>query len=385
MSHIIVIGAGLVGCASAWRLAQRGFTVTLLERSGVGEEAASVAAAGMLSAQIDAHPIPAMQALCLASRDQYAAFVHELTELTGVLVELRPAGALSVAYGERRRGVLAELVAEQVAAGLQARMLTPRETAAIAPLLSPVIGAAHFVREAVVEPRTLLEATRRAAERAGVRLSTGAAVHALSFDAEGEVDGVVTTAHERLSADLVVVAAGSWSTRIEGISRLGLAPTAVEPVRGQMIELELDEPWLGPTVDGPVAYLSPREDGRMLVGSTVERVGYERAVTAGAVARLLTEAIRMVPSLESARLKETWCGFRAATRDQLPILDRVGKVVLATGHYRNGIVLAPITADVVVALAAGEAPPLDITPFGLARLVEARPSAQQEERHGHVS
>lgn len=377
MPRAVIIGAGIVGCASAWRLANSGFAVTVLERATAGTDAASTAAAGMLGAQIEAHALPGMQALCVQSREAYPAFVREVAAASGCPIEHRRTGALRVAYDEATLAAITADVAVQHERGLEARVLTTVEVAAIEPRLAPVCGAALFDGDGVVEPRELLAATRVAAARAGVTFEEGRDVRAFSFDARGEVDGVVTAAKEQVRADLVVVAAGSWSTRIDGIERLGLATTAVEPVRGQMIELSMAEPWLGRIVEGPDAYLSPRRDGRMLVGSTVEHVGFARAVTAGAIARLLGEAIRMVPDLEGAELLQTWCGFRAEASDGLPILDRRGNVILATGHYRNGIVLAPVTAAVVAALALGQAPPVDISAYSVARLSDVRVSREE--------
>lgn len=381
MQRALIIGAGIVGCASAWRLAKSGFAVTVLERATVGEDAASTAAAGMLGAQIEAHAVPAMQALCVQSRDVYPAFVEAVATESGCPVELRQTGALRVAYDEATLDLIREDVALQHQRGLEARTVTGDEVARMEPRLSRVRGAGLFVRDGVVEPRQLLHATRVAAANAGACFEERREVCGLSFSDRGEVDGVVTATGEPVRADVVVIAAGSWSTRIDGVERLGVTRSAVQPVRGQMIELAAAEPWLGRIVEGPVAYLSPREDGRMLVGSTVERVGFARAVTAGAIARLLAEAIRMVPDLESAEILRTWCGFRAEAPDGLPILDRRGNVIFATGHYRNGIVLAPVTAAVVASLARGEAPEVDVSAYSVARLGDLR----EERTSGHVS
>jgi glycine oxidase len=352
--------------------------VTVLERARVGEEAASTAAAGMLGAQLEAHPVERMQALCVASRQRFPDFVANITELGACDVELRITGALRIAYDLPALAALGEDVAVQRSRDLEAELITAADVQQMEPALAPVAGAALFRGDGIVEPRELLRATLAAAISAGARFEESCEARALAIDARGEVDGVV---HERgrAKADVVVLAAGSWSSRIEGVDKAGLHLPLVEPVRGQMIEIACQEQPLRHIVEGPVAYLSPRADGRVLVGSTVEHVGFERAVTLGAVARLAAEAVRMVPSLESAELRRTWCGFRAATPDGLPIFDRIGGLVVATGHYRNGVVLAPITADIVVALALGEATPCDISIFSIDRF------KQEEVTHGHVS
>ncbi len=377
MTRALIIGAGIVGCASALRLAQRGVDVIVLERSTVGEHGASAAAAGILGAQLEAHPVAHMQSLCVASRKRYPSFVAEITELGGVSVELRRTGAMRLAYGAPALAELREDVRVQRGRGLEAAVLTAEDVRRMEPVLAPVAGAAYYCGDGVVDPVQLLQATRAAAVRAGVRFEEGQDVRALSFDDHADVTGVALRSGHR-AADLVVLAAGSWSTRIEGVERVGLPIPTVEPVRGQMIEMVCAQQPLHHVVQGPAAYLSPRADGRLLLGATVERVGFERAVTVGAVSELTAAAVAMVPSLGSARLARTWCGFRAGTPDGLPIFARAGRLVVATGHYRNGIVLAPITADIVTALALDEPLPCDVSSFSIERF-------KQEVARGHIS
>lgn len=383
MTSALVIGAGIVGCASALRLAQRGVQVTVLERGRIGEHAASTAAAGMLGAQLEAHPVASMQALCVESRARYAAFVAEVGALGGGDVELRFCGALRVAATRAELDAIERDASLQVARGYDVELLDDRGVAATEPSLTGMVGGALYRGDGIVEPRTLLAAVRAAAAQVGVRFEERCDVRAFTFDPRGRIDGV-QLADDTRRADRIVLAAGSWSTRIEGVDRV-LAPPTVEPVRGQMLELR-DEPFLRCVVEGAGAYLSPRRDGRVLVGSTMERVGFERAVTAGAAADLLAAAVRMVPRLAGAQLTDQWCGFRAATPDGLPIFGRADDLVVATGHFRNGIVLAPISAEVVTALVLEESPPVDITPFSIERFSSSREIRREQERqHGHVS
>jgi glycine oxidase len=174
----------------------------------------------------------------------------------------------------------------------------------------------------------------------------------------------------RFEAPCVVLAAGSWSTEVAGAP---LAPDSVIPARGQIVELELPAPPLEHVVFGPRCYLVPRDDGRVLVGATVEFVGYRREVTARAVRDLLDAALRLAPVLEGATLRGSWSSFRPYTRDELPLLGRsaVEGLLLATGHYRNGILLAPITAEIIRALVVGEKTPVDTAPFESSRLASA--------------
>jgi glycine oxidase len=202
----------------------------------------------------------------------------------------------------------------------------------------------------------LLRALHIAALDRGVQFQSGAFVRRVVVDGERAV-GVALDDGSVLRARNVVVAAGSWTSLIDG---LGLPMGRVIPARGQIVELELPAPPLSHVVFGPGAYLVPRDDGRVLVGSTLEFVGYEREVTAGAVRDLLNSAIAILPSLERAALRATWSNFRPYTKDELPLLGKtaIGNLFLATGHYRNGILLAPISAEIVRAAVLGQPAPV---------------------------
>jgi glycine oxidase len=358
MPDVIIIGAGIVGCASALALARRGARVVLIERADFGVDAASSAAAGILGVQLERHADPAMQALCIASRARYDAWLLTLGDGD---VGFRARGSMRLAFDDASATALATEVDTQRVAGLDALLLDGDGARAREPALSPrVVAAACFGGDALIDPPLLLASTRAAAERHGVVLRTRDPV------ARVTPDGVTLEDGEQLCADVVVDAAGSWATRI---GALDLDPDAVRPARGQMLELTAGAPPIRSALEGPDAYLSPRDDGRVLIGSTVELVGFERAVTAGAVQELLAGAVAMVPSLASARFTGSWCGFRALTRDELPAIGRVApNVVLASGHHRNGVLLAPITADIVTALIYQEPPPVDITAFDPRRL-----------------
>lgn len=364
--RVAVIGAGIVGCASALALARRGVEVTLLERARFGSEAASSAAAGILGAQLERFDDGGLWRLCLASRERYADW---LGALGAEDVGYRRCGAMRVAFDDAEREALAAQVDEQHTAGLSAALLDRDQARGVEPALSPDIrGAAFFDGDAVIDPPKLLRAALEAARRAGAVLRSGAHVERLIVS-DLRVVGVALEGGERVEVDVVVDAAGSWASLIGAVDAVGVVPDAVRPARGQMLELGSQTAPLSCVLEGPDAYLSPRRDGRVLVGSTVEEAGFERAVTAAAVERLLAGAIRLVPSLADAHLRDSWCGFRARTRDGLPVLDRPAPgFVIASGHFRNGIVLAPLTAAIVEALVLDEAPPVDVSPYGVARL-----------------
>jgi glycine oxidase len=370
---VLVIGGGVIGCASALALARRGVKATVLERGPSrteepGETGASTwAAAGIVGAQIATRSDGPLARLCLAGRARYPAFVDALRDLTGLDVQFRPAGVLRPALDADELAAITAEVAWQEPAGLRVERLDAAATRALEPSLTPdVVGAVRFPDDPRVDPPSLLAALRVAVERAGAELRTGAEVRRIVVR-EGRARGVELTDGTTLAADAVVVAAGSWSSLVEGSS---LPAGSVEPARGQIVELKLPAQILNGVIEGTGAYLSPRDDGRVLVGSTVERVGYRKGATAGAVRDLLAGAIRLVPALEGATVTRAWAGFRPVARDELPLLGPTGVegLVVATAHFRNGVLLAPVTGDIVAALVLGEAPPYDIAALSPMRL-----------------
>ena len=358
---VLIIGGGIMGTSSAWELAGHGAQVVVLERSVPGAEASS-AAAGILGAQAEAHGPGPMAELCLASRARYAKFAATLSLETRIDVGYRTCGVLQVGFQARQVTQLTRAAAWQQRRRLQVERVTRQRLAALEPALSQKLaGGVRFAADARVEPKALLRALHIAALGRGVRFQSGAFVRKIALDGE-RATGVVLGDGSELRAHNVVVAAGSWTSLIDG---LGLPAGRVIPARGQIVELELPAPLLSHAVFGPGAYLVPRDDGRLLVGSTLEFVGYEHAVTAGAVRDLLTHATRLMPALERATLRATWSSFRPYTRDELPLLGRtkIQRLFLATGHHRNGILLAPISAEIVRACVLGQRAPVALTAF----------------------
>jgi glycine oxidase len=360
-ADVIVVGGGVMGCASAYALARRGVRVVVLERSVPGAEASS-AAAGMLGAQAESHAPGPFASLSVASRERFGPWAQELRETTGIDVEHRECGILQVARDERGAEELARSAAWQRNEGFEAELLDARAALAMEPSLGEGVAAAlHFPRDGRIDPPRLLRALRIAAERAGVRFKSGTYVKRIVAP-EGRARGVELEGGTLLEADHVVVAAGSWSTLVGGVP---LESDAVRPARGQIVELLLPAPVTRGVISDASFYLSPRDDGRVLIGSTLEFVGYERATTAGAIRDLLTAATRAVPALERADFSRAWSSFRPHTAHGLPFIGRssIERVWLATGHFRNGILLSPITAEIIAALVTGEAPPVDPSPF----------------------
>jgi len=363
-ADVVVIGAGVQGSAVAWRLAQAGRDVVVLERSIPGAEASS-AAGGILSPGVEALEPGPFYHLGRASLARYPAFAKELELATGVALGYRGGGTLEVAFDDDHAQLLAGRAGKIEAAGLPVTVLDDAEVRRLEPGLSPQArGALWFDEEASLDPRQLGRALSIAAQRAGARFLTGQ-VRRIRH-AGGAVTGVD---HESgpIDAPAVVLAAGAWSLQVEGH---GLPPGAVRPVRGQMAVLDTRPPLLSRVVFSGHGYVVPRPDGRILCGSTMEDVGFEKAVTAGGLRHVLEVGIGIAPALERAPVVETWSNFRPASPDGEPILGpaAVPGLFYATGHTRNGILLCPITADAVAACVLGEPPPVDLAPFAAARL-----------------
>lgn len=360
---VVVIGGGVMGCASAWLLAKEGLRVRVLERSVPGAEASS-AAAGILGAQTEDHEAGPMQALALASRARWGNWAEQLRAETGIDVEYREHGVLQVARDPAVLEQLAARAARQKSEGLEVEELDAKALRELEPALaSDLLGGLRFGNDARLNPVRLLEALHIAAAKAGATFTTGTYVTHVERS-ENRARAVVLDDGSRIEAKHVVVAAGSWSSLIDGIP---VDRGTIRPARGQIVELSMREPVLRHVVFGPGCYLVPRDDGRILVGSTLELVGYRREVTAKAVRDLLDAALRLAPCLEAAVLGRTWSSFRPYTTTGRPLLGPtpIEGLVLATGHFRNGILLAPITAEIVRATILGEKPPIGLAPFAL--------------------
>ncbi len=365
---VVVVGGGIIGCALAAELAARGRAVTVLERGEPGGEA-SGAAAGMLTPQHEAREQDAFFDLALESRELYPAWIGRLFEETGLEVGYHRTGLLHCRYEGEAGGPVAARWAWQRASGLavveRSRDALARE---VAGRLSPEVAeAVFFPNEAVVDPRRLTRAVRLLAERRGVRVLTGTPVAGFRIH-NGTCRGVETAAGA-IEAAAVVDAAGAWAAFDPSLPM----KLPVRPVRGQIVELRLPGRPLETIVSSDEVYVVPRTDGSVLLGSTVEHVGFRNEVTAEAVGSLIAAAVRLVPALGEARFVTAWAGLRPGTPDGLPILGAspVPGLFLAAGHFRNGILLAPVTArrlcDLVADGRGGEA----LVPFSVERFAGA--------------
>lgn len=370
---VAIIGGGVIGTALAHELVRRNRSVVVLERDSPGRRA-TWAAAGMLSPLGEAEGNAAFLELADESLRRYAAFVHTLREETGIDVEYRTNGKLHVAFDDAETEQLRALAAGELATRFDAAFVEGDQARRLEPELSHEIAAALLVgRDHRVNNRLLAQALAAAAARAGVTVRTGTPAAAI-LAAHGRVTGVRLTSGEHVRAAHVVLAAGSWSGEFEGLP----TPLPVFPIKGQMLAVDGRARHNGRTgraplervVHGKGAYLIPREDGRILVGATVEEVGFRTGPTPRGIGGLIEHASRMVPVLADLPMVETWAGFRPATPDRLPVLGpdpQLAGLHYATGHFRNGILLAPVTAQLMAESIADGTPSPLLEPFGVAR------------------
>jgi glycine oxidase len=369
--RVAIVGAGVCGLGIAWRLASRGADVTVFDKGEAGQ-GASHAAAGMLAACAEAEPgEELLVALGRAAQARWPAFAAELLATTGIDVELRTEGTLDVALTADDKAQLHHRLAFQHGLGLPLDWISAAEARAREPHLAANIAGAIFSPEDhQVDNRKLVAALRVAAEQAGAIIREHCAVQEIALSG-ARATGLALADGTTIQADTVVLAAGAWS-RTLGLPR-DIAPP-VRPLKGQALALRMETPLVRHVIWAPGVYLVPRRDGRLIVGATVEENGFDTSLTAGGILTLLQAAWRVVPAIENLPIEEFWVGHRPGSRDDAPILGvtPVEGLVYATGHHRNGILLAPVTADAIAHLVLdGEADPL-IAPFALARFAPAQ-------------
>ena len=345
---VIIVGGGIIGLSLAIALHKRGARVLLVERGEPGREA-SHAAAGMLADSVLEMPA-ALEALAKASAEMYPEFVHELQDESGINVDLRDQGTL-VFPG-------ADEVNHPPAFGANHRL--PAPLTELEPALSDANGPALFLRERSVDPRALAAAALQAARHRGVDISSGSPVSKVL--AAGDRAAGVATDRAEYHAPVVVNCAGAWAAQLLPLR------FPVRPVKGQMLAVA-GPSLLRHVVRAPEVYLVPRSNGRILIGSTLEDAGYDKRVDAEVINRMHRAAVALIPQLEHARMLEAWTGLRPGTPDDLPILGPTSLpgYFVAAGHFRDGILLAPVTAEVMARVLTGLKPEYDIAPFSPAR------------------
>jgi glycine oxidase len=345
---VIVVGGGIIGLSLSIELHKRGAQVLVVERGQAGREA-SHAAGGMLANCGDETP-PLLQALATASAEGYPEFTHELQDESGINIDLRSDGTLLfTSSGHKFENI-------------PGASPLPASLAELEPALVPGVRPAFFLKERSVCPRALSKAALRAAKHRGVDLCSGSPV--VSVDRwDGRVVGVTTDKTSYL-APKVVNCAGAWAGQIP--------PHAfpIRPVKGQMVCFAMpSRDLLRHVVRSPEIYLIPRSDGRLLAGATVEEAGYDKRTVPETIQRLQRAAVAMCPALKDARVLEAWAGLRPGTPDDLPILGATPTpgYYVASGHFRDGILLAPVTAQVMAQVITGSQPQYDVAPFSVER------------------
>jgi glycine oxidase len=375
---VAVIGAGVVGLGIAWRLAAHGVKVCVFDRGAAGQ-GATHAAAGMLAACAEAEPgEEALVALGRDSQARWPAFAEELQQASGIDVELRREGTLVIALTSDDQARLFHHLEFQKKLDLPLEWISAADTRRREPhLAGKLAGAVFSPQDHQVDNRKLAVAFATAARAAGASINEHTPVASISSQRR-RVDGVVLADGQKHAADVVVLAAGAWSrgiaSSIPDLPARSLPP--VRPIKGQMLALRMDPaaPLLNHVIWGPGIYLVPRRDGRLIAGATVEEKGFDTTLTAGGLLTLLEAAWRAVPAIEDLPIDEMWVGHRPGSRDDAPILGPgpLDGLIYATGHHRNGILLAPVTADAIARLVVDGTLDPAIRPFGIERFTPAK-------------
>ncbi len=362
-SDVIVVGAGVVGLSAARALAGRGIRVLVVERSRVGAEASS-AAAGMLAPQAESDSDSPLLELGLRARDHIEALVPVLERETGMALDYSSRGLVEVAFSEAQAAELQSRLAWQRGRNLAVEPLSAEDLRQAEPNLSPAARFGLFVPgDHRIDNVRLTRALAASAVARGAAILSGRPVLSLLVES-GRVLGV-RAGNELHRAPTVVNAAGAWAGLLGGDPE----PPPVEPIRGQIVAFEVAPPALRHVVVSARGYLVPRGDGRILAGSTSERAGFDKSVTAAGLRSVLDAAIEIAPFVADVPVADTWAGLRPGTPDGLPILGpgALGGLVHAAGLFRNGILLGPLVGEIAADLAMNRVPAIDTAPFSLSR------------------
>ncbi len=344
---VVVVGAGVIGCAIAYELASRGARVQLVDMRGAGQ-GATRASAGILAPRIEGH-IPALLTLGLQSLALYDEFILRVSKDAGRSIEYGRTGTLQVARAEGEAAALRAQAGELGRAAVSHALLDGDSVRRMEPSLSGVLTAGLSIPEhGYVRVPSLIAALGAAGRRWGVE-SLEAAVARIDPDSAGAQVGLTLGSGDRLHADAAVLCAGSWSGRVA----MPEPPVPVRPIRGQLVHLWLDRPLLTRVVWGDGCYLVPWNDGSLLVGATTEDVGFDERSTEEGIHRLKEAAFELLPAAREASVAEVRVGLRPATSDELPLIGAsptMRGVYHASGHYRSGVLLAPLTAGLLADL-----------------------------------
>ncbi len=363
-ADVVIVGGGIIGLMIARALTKRGVSdVMLIERGNLGA-AASYAAGGMLAPQAEADRADEFFAFACLSRDLYPTLSRELIDETGIDVELDTTGTLYLGFSATDEAQIEKRYQWQTQAGLSVARLSSAEARRLEPAIAENVRTALlFPKDIQVDNRRLLAALVTANTNSGVKLRTGTEVLSVRTEAE-RVTGV-STSKGFVNTRSVVLAAGAWTSLIPATGSAQISRgVRVEPVRGQMLSFTTTPRLARHVLYSPRGYLVPRLDGRVLAGSTTERVGFSRQVTAAGMQIILSHAGEIAPALASLEISDSWSGFRPHAEDDLPVLGEAAckGLFYATGHYRNGILLAPLTGQLLAEAIIDNVSPL-LGPF----------------------
>ncbi|TBL81150.1 glycine oxidase ThiO [Paenibacillus thalictri] len=356
----VIIGGGIIGGSIALELAKQHIRVTLLDKGEFAKEA-STAAAGMIGAQVEIHQPGPFYELCKASQRLYEQWTRELHELSGVSPQYINKGIVRVALNDEDEAELKSRLP-----WIDGKWITAAQAKSLEPgITGQVRGGVHFAQDHQIHPLHLARALRGALSRLGVSIREWTPALRLIVD-NGRVTGVRTTDGD-LYADEVVLAAGAWSPAL-------LEPLPVHlpvfPVRGQCISVRMQAPAISATVFTKGCYIVPKLDGTLTIGATQEEAGFVKKPTVAVISELHAKACQLVPALSEAEFVATWTGLRPGTPDGLPYMGRLAEapgLTIATGHFRNGILLAPVTGLLMQELVTGQTPSLDLAPYAPSR------------------
>jgi len=375
MRPVLIVGGGTIGLSIGWQIARAGRAVEVFDRAEAGR-GASWLAAGMLApdAELQFEELD-LYAFNRESLDRWPQFAEELEADSGQSVDYRDEGTLIVADDRDSAEALRRLFEFQQEHDLNVDWLTGEEAREIEPFLAPRLSAAiHAPFDHQVDNRKVVEALKAALQQNGGTLREHTPVEQILPD--DEAPAVVLDDGTRVEGSAIVLAAGAWSRGVEGLARDVRPP--IRPVKGQMLQLQMELPFdLQHVVRGPDAYLAPKSNGRLLVGATSEEMGFDTRVTAGGLYDVLEGGWEVVPGIYDLPVTETWAGLRPASRDHAPLIGHADApgVIFATGHYRHGILLTPITAQEVAHLLLTGETSTWIEPFSPRRFTQSPPAA----------
>jgi glycine oxidase len=347
-TEFLIIGGGVIGLSIARELHLAGLRdITVVDKGTPGKEASS-AAAGMLAPNAETERVDDFYRLCSESNDLYPVFAESLYKETEIDVGLDLAGTLQIAFDETEAERLLKKFRTQRDAGLATEMRSAEEVLRLEPEISSrVILGISYPNDRQVDNRKLVAALIEYCRRNEINLVESDHVRSIAIE-NGKSSGAITET-EKIPADVTIIATGAWTSFIE-IGDAGPIDVDIKPIRGQMIAFGADSHILKKVIYGPSCYLVPRADGRILAGATVEDVGFDKAVTDEAVSELRRSAVEILPEIANLEIIETWSGLRPRSVDELPVIGNVAGIenlFIATGHYRNGILLAPLTAKII--------------------------------------